>query len=276
MVGDFRIGGQGMRQFERTIGIDYSGRQTADKRLKQLQVYETWKNSEPDKVRPPEEPGHNWTRRILADWLKEELKNSPPTIVGIDHAFSFPKVYFETHVIPFCWDSFLDDFRKHWPTHHKDVIPYHLNRSGGEKVDRRRGQTKWYRGTEMHNDAKSVFLFDVPGQVAMSTHAGLPFLWELRKALPKPKVHFWPFDGWEVPSGKSCLVEAYPNLYHKYYPREGSYTGDEWDAYVTAKRMRDADQKGNLKALLNPVLPDSVKAAAQYEGWILEAKWPDD
>ena len=264
-----------MRQFERTIGIDYSGRQTADKRLKQLQVYETWKNSEPDKVRPPEEPGYNWTRRILADWLKEELKDSPPTIVGIDHAFSFPQIYFETHEIPFCWVSFLGDFCKHWPTHLKDVVPYHLNKNGGEKVDRRRGRTKWYRRTEMHNDAKSVFHFNVPGQVAMSTHAGLPFLWELRKYLLELKVHFWPFDGWEVPSGQSCLVEAYPSLYCNHYPKEGTYSEDERDAYATAKWMQAADQDGNLKELLNPDLPDSVRTAAHYEGWILGQKWPN-
>ena len=256
-----------MRQFERTIGIDYSGRQTADKRLKYLQVYETWNDSEPSKVWPSEETGYNWTRRILANWLKEELKESAPTIVGIDHAFSFPKIYFETYRLPFCWDFFLDDFSEHWPTHHKDVIPYYLNKNGGEMVDRRRGQTKWYRHTEMDNDAKSVFLFDVPGQVSMSTHAGLPFLRELRKALPK--VHFWPFDGWKVPRGKSCLVEAYPSLYHEHYPREGGYSDDEWDAYVTAKWMQKADEKGCLKTLMNPDLPDSVREAAQYEGWIL-------
>ena len=242
-----------MRQFERTIGIDYSGRLTADTRLKFLQVYETWRNSEPSKVRPSKYTTENWTRRGIAKWLKAELKASSSTIVGIDHAFSFPQVYFETYRLPFCWDFFLDDFRKHWPTDRKDVIPSKLYSNGGGKVAPRKGRTRWYRRTEMHSDAKSVFHLNVPGQVAMSTRAGLPFLRKLRKALLG--VHFWPFDGWEVPSGQSCLVEAYPSLYHKHYPREDSYTDDEWDAYVTAKWMRDADQKGGLNAFLNPGSP---------------------
>ena len=265
-----------MRQFERTIGIDYSGRQTADTRLKYLQVYETWNDSKPSKVRPLEDIRRNWTRRELAKWLKAELKSSTPTIVGIDHAFSFPQVYFETYHLLFCWDFFLDDFSEHWPTHHKGVTPYHLNKNGGDMVDRRRGRTKWYRRTEMHNTAKSVFHFNVPGQVALSTHAGLPFLRKLRKALPK--IHFWPFDGWKVPRGKSCIVEAYPRLYLEKYPRDKSgtsqFTSDEWDAYVTAKWMQVADREGDLKTLLNPTLPDSVREAAYYEGWILGVTWP--
>ena len=265
-----------MRQFERTIGIDYSGGQTADTRLKPLQVYETWGDSEPSKVWPPEETGYNWTRRRVAKWLKAELKTSAPTIVGIDHAFSFPKVYFETYRLPFCWGSFLNDFRKYWPTHKGNVTPYHLNKNGDDMAVRRRGGTKWYRRTEMHNTAKSVFHFNVPGQVALSTHAGLPFLRKLRKALPK--VHFWPFDGWKIPRGKSCLVEAYPRLYLEKYPRDRSdasqFTKDEWDAYATAKWIQNADREGDLKNLLNPDLPDSVREAAHYEGWILGVTWP--
>lgn len=265
-----------MRQFERTIGIDYSGGQTADTRLKYLQVYETWNDSEPSKVRPLEGIRRNWTRRELAKWLKAELKSSTPTIVGIDHAFSFPQVYFETYHLLSCWDFFLDDFSEHWPTHHKGVTPYHLNKNGGDMVDRRRGRAKWYRRTEMHNTAKSVFHFNVPGQVALSTHAGLPFLRKIRNALPK--IHFWPFDGWKIPRGKSCIVEAYPRLYLEKYPRDKSdtsqFTSDEWDAYVTAKWMQVADREGDLKTLLNPTLPDSVREAAHYEGWILGVTWP--
>ena len=261
-----------MRQFERTIGIDYSGRQTADTRSKYLQVYETWRESRPLKVQSTEGKRKNWTRRRIAEWLKVELKASAPTIVGIDHAFSFPQVYFETYRLPFCWGSFLNDFRKYWPTDCEGIIPSKLYNNGGGKVVHRDGRTRWYRRTEMHNNAKSVFHLKVPGQVAMSTRAGLPFLRELRKALLD--VHFWPFDGWKVPRGKSCLVEAYPSLYHEHYPREGGYSDDEWDAYVTAKWMQKADEKGCLKTLLNPDLPDSVREAAHYEGWILGVTWP--
>jgi hypothetical protein len=26
------------------------------------------------------------------------------------------------------------------------------------------------------------------------------------------KVHFWPFDGWEIPDKQSVIVEVYPNV----------------------------------------------------------------
>jgi len=37
-----------------------------------------------------------------------------PVFTGIDHAFSFPLRYFETHHILPDWPTFLDDFQKHW------------------------------------------------------------------------------------------------------------------------------------------------------------------
>jgi hypothetical protein len=38
-----------------------------------------------------------WCRRELAHWLAGELAGDTPTIVGIDHALSFPLRYFEVH-----------------------------------------------------------------------------------------------------------------------------------------------------------------------------------
>ena len=63
--------------------------------------------------------------------------------------------------------------------------------------------------TEERASAKSVFHFDVPGSVAKSTHAGLPWLRYLRNQLGD-RVHFWPFDGWAIPAGKSAMVKVYP------------------------------------------------------------------
>ena len=39
--------------------------------------------------------------------------------------------------------------------------------------------------------------FHVPGSVAKSTHAGLPWLRYLRQQMGT-RVHFWPFDGWVI------------------------------------------------------------------------------
>jgi hypothetical protein len=43
------------------------------------------------------------------------LAEEVPTLVGIDHGFSFPLRYFEAHRLKPDWPSFLDDFQRHWP-----------------------------------------------------------------------------------------------------------------------------------------------------------------
>ena len=55
-------------------------------------------------------------RRGVAEWLVEQLGKDIPTMVGIDHGFSFPLRYFEVHGIKPDWPTFLDDFQRHWPT----------------------------------------------------------------------------------------------------------------------------------------------------------------
>ena len=44
------------------------------------------------------------------------LPRIAPTLVGIDHGFSFPLRYFEAHGLMPDWPAFLDDFQHHWPT----------------------------------------------------------------------------------------------------------------------------------------------------------------
>lgn len=263
-----------MCQFERTIGIDYSGAKTADDPIPGLRVYESKWQGPASERRPTPNESVDWTRRGLAEWLKvelEEQEESVPTIVGIDHAFSFPQPYFETYDLPYCWNCFLDDFCKHWPTDNVGVNPGRLLNSGDPMAEARRGRKGWFRRTEMNNTGKSVFNFKTKGQVASSTHAGLPFLRGLRRALPN--VHFWPFDGWEIQPGRSCIVEAYPSLYREDYEEDRSLAEDQRDAYAIAMWMRDADLDGRLKKELYPTLPDRTRAVVQYEGWILGAEW---
>ena len=52
---------------------------------------------------------------------------------------------------------------------------------------------------------------DLQGSVAKSTHAGIPWLRFIRQRL-RDRVHFWPFDGWDIPAGRSAVVEVYPSL----------------------------------------------------------------
>lgn len=253
--------------FSRYIGIDYSGAETPDSSLKGLRVYEAGRESLPVEKAPPPSPRKYWTRRGLAAWLAERLSEHTPTIVGIDHGFSFPLRYFEVHRLEPDWPAFLDDFQKHWPTDAANTyVDFVRDGSRGAGAERS-GSTRWRRIAEERAGAKSVFHFDVPGSVAKSTHAGLPWLRYLRQRLGA-RVHFWPFDGWEIPAGKSALAEVYPSLWSRRFPREGR-TADQHDAYAAAAWLRQVDTEGRLSRFLNPAMLPGEYHVARIEGWIL-------
>lgn len=255
-----------MAQFERYIGIDYSGAQTPTSSLKGLRVYETVIGQATQEVLPPPSPRKYWTRHGIAIWLLEQLAADLPIIVGIDHGFSFPVKYFEAHGLPMDWDAFLEDFADHWPTFHEHVyVDFVRNGSVGYGASRQ-GDARWRRECEIRSRAKSVFHFDVQGSVAKSTHAGIPWLLFLRGHIEK--VHFWPFDGWQVLAGKSVVLEAYPALYKRSYAADDR-TPDQHDAFSIASWLRDADADGRLQMALQPQLSPLLLKQAQVEGWIL-------
>ncbi len=253
--------------FHRYIGIDYSGAETPDSSLKGLRVYEASHETMPVEVEPPPSPRKYWTRRGLAEWLAERFSDDVPTIAGIDHGFSFPLRYFEVHHLEPDWPTFLDDFQKHWPTDAEYTYVDFIRHGSWGDGEARSGSARWRRITEERAGAKSVFHFDVPGSVAKSTHAGLPWLRYLRKRLGN-RVHFWPFDGWEIPAGKSVLEEVYPSLWSKSHPREGR-TSDQHDAYVAAAWLRQVDTDGSLDTFFKPDMLPGEYHVARVEGWIL-------
>lgn len=252
-----------MSTFEHYIGIDYSGAETPTTSLRGLRAYCASRSVPPTEALPPPGRKKYWTRRGLAEWLEKHLREEPPTLVGIDHAFSFPLKYFEEHGLAHDWATFLGDFHRHWPTDDDTAWVRDVRQDKGAA---RRGKTEWKRLTEQGSGAKSVFQFGVNGSVANSTHAGLPWLLYLRRNLGE-RVHFWPFDGWEIPTGRSAVVEVYPRLWSPLFTREDR-TGDQQDAYAVAAWMRRTDLKDSLPEYLEPNLNESEKAQAQIEGWI--------
>ena len=122
---------------------------------------------------------------------------------------------------------------------------------------------------ERAGSAKSVFHLNVQGQVAKSTHAGIPSLRNIRQRLGA-RVHFWPFDGWDIPAGRSAIAEVYPALWSRQFADEGR-TGDQHDAFSIAAWLSRADRAGCLAALLNPDLKPHERSVAKVEGWILGA-----
>lgn len=254
--------------FDRYVGIDYSGAEVANASLKGLRIYRAGQTSPPIEELPPPSPRRYWTRREIAEWLVARLSEDSRTLVGIDHGFSFPLQYFEKHQLPHDWPTFLDDFQRHWPTDSDNTYVDFVRDGVCGNGAARSGNSRWRRLTEIRaGSAKSVFHFDVPGSVAKSTHAGLPWLRYLRLHFGD-RVHFWPFDGWNIPAGRSVLAEVYPSLWSRSLPREGR-TPDQHDAYSVAAWMCRADRDGTLTEFFAPPLnPDELKKAS-IEGLIL-------
>ncbi len=257
-----------MPRFERYIGIDYSGAETPTSSLKGLRVYEADHLTISQEVEPPPSPRKYWTRRGMAEWLVARLCVGPPTLVGIDHGFSFPLRYFEQYGLPLDWPFFLDDFQRHWPTDEDHTYVDFVREGSCGNAAARSGDPRWRRITELRaRTAKSVFQFDVQGSVAKSTHAGLPWLLYLRQHV-RDRVQFWPFDGWSVSPNSSVIAEVYPSLWSRTFPPAGR-TPDQHDAFATAEWLRRADATGTLTRFLCPELGPPERKAAEVEGWIL-------
>jgi len=254
-------------RFTRYVGIDYSGAKTPTASQPGLRLFAAERLTPADEVPPPPSPRKYWSRREVAEWLVERLREPVPTIVGVDHAFSFPLKYFAKHGLPGDWPAFLDDFQRHWPTDsdhmYVDFVRDGLHGQGAA----RSGSSRWRRLTEERTRAKSVFHFDVPGSVAKATHAGLPWLRHIRRELGD-LVHVWPFDGWALPPGRSAIVEVYPALWKHGVPRAGR-NDHQHDAFVVAEWLRRADRDGTLAEYLQPHLGAAELERAGIEGWIL-------
>ncbi len=251
--------------FDRYIGIDYSGAQTPWSSLPGLRMYIADRVSLPVEVPPPVGPRKYWTRRGIAERLVELLSESRPTLVGIDHGFSFPLRYFEKYNLPLNWGAFLDDFQRHWPTDNEHTYVESVREGVYGNGAARTGRSTWRRIAEVRAPAKSVFHFNVQGSVAKSTHSGLPWLRYIRS---HTRVHFWPFDGWQIPAGRSAVAEVYPASWSKSFPQEGRNTHQQ-DAYSIAAWLRRADMNGSLAGFVDPYLEEKERKIAEIEGWIL-------
>lgn len=251
-------------RFNKYVGIDYSGAATPTTRSATLQIFMATQERGPQRICPSQRirsRAKNWNRVELANWLLETLNDDEPTLVAIDHGLSVPGSYFDRYNIS-SWDEFLVDFARHWPTTRTDSTVEQFRQG-----NRRTGQSSELRLTERWTaGAKSVFQFDVQGSVANSTHAGLPFMLELRRA--HPRLHFWPFDGWSPTDGVSVVAETFPSLFRNRYPRD-ERTVDQQDAYSVCKWLSEADATDRFNQYFSPPLSARQRSLVEREGWIL-------
>lgn len=248
------------------IGIDYSGRGTATTPTAGLQVYWATEGKTPQRV-APNSARHgrrrNWCRQELTSWLLGQIASTHRIVVGLDFSFSLPMSYFQRYGLR-SWDAFLLDFAQHWPTDQEDktVEDCRSNNARTGSVDELRLTERWT------SSAKSNFQFDVQGQVAKSTHAGIPWLRHIRSEVGS-QLHFWPFDGWQVPSEKSLIAEVYPSILRRRFPREDR-TVDQHDAFAIASWLQETSRAKRLEQFYcNPPLTAQQRKIAKLEGWIL-------
>ena len=250
-----------MSVFDRYVGIDYSGADKPNSARSGLQVFLATGGNQPSRQQRPDN-SFQWSRQRLAEWLLDILAEPTRTIVGIDHAFSLPIEFLLRHRIT-NWEGFLIEFCKHWPTDKEAVKD---RRKGNPML----GSPDMFRLTDRRaGSAKSVFQFDVNGQVATSTHAGIPWLKYLRDQLGV-RIQFWPFDGFEPELGRSVVAEVYPRLFRRYYQRpDGPSDDHEYDAWMACSWLQDKDRSGQLGEYLTPSLSPDESTIVQLEGWML-------
>lgn len=251
-----------MPRFERYIGVRYSGRKDPTDPLRGLRVFAARGDHDAYQEWNPRGAGSEgrWSRRDLAEWLLEELSGGRPSVVGLSHAFSFPQTYMDRHSLS-SWDDFLHDFEEHWPTHRlsvRELLPGNV-RTGDPDERRLTGRWAAY-------EPGGVFRFELQDGLAKATHAGIPWLDYLRRGADG--VHFWPFDGFEVPAGASVVAEVRPGRLLARYPKE-ELTREEHEAYAICAWLRERDGLGLLEPYFTPPLSDAEQERARLEGWIL-------
>jgi hypothetical protein len=256
------------RAFARYIGVRYTGAESPNAGLKGLRVYCATADSAACEVTTPSAVKRCWTRQDIAHWLGERLAEGIPTIVGIDHPFSFPLRYFEFHQLPPDWPTFMEDFQRHWLTDAPHTyVDFALECADGKGADRM-GSPQWLRLTEQRSrPARSVFQFEGPGSRAKAAHAGIPWLLYLHRQRI-PGLHFWPFDGWRIPSGRSAVVEVSAARWRNAWPAQGR-SADQQNAYVITTWLREADGSGLLAQCLEPETTEHERIYGEVEGWIL-------
>lgn len=259
-----------MSNFDLYVGIDYSGARTPVSRNSAIQIYAAASDvRKPQRIDSPQSSPkrrRHWCRSEVAQWLIEQTRGGTNMIVGIDHGFSVPESYFRRYQL-YSWHAFLEDFCIHWPTDQEDVTVESIRkRYSGPPA--RTGDHLDLRVTERWtSSATSVFQFGVRGSVASSTHAGIPWLQQIRHELGD-RVHVWPFDGWSAPGHRLVLAEVYPSIFRRRYPREDRTT-DEHDAWSVSRWLAEADHNALLPHYLDPPMDLATRSLAEREGWIL-------
>src|SRR5579862_2332518 len=81
----------------RCLVWQYTFAGTPNSSSKGLRVYSKERIETRNEVPSPASTHKYWTRRGLAEWRIDCLREDTPTLIGIDRGFSFPEAYFDKY-----------------------------------------------------------------------------------------------------------------------------------------------------------------------------------
>ncbi|MDG0810781.1 hypothetical protein [Cohnella rhizosphaerae] len=180
--------------FDVYIGVDYSGAGLPDKEIPGLAVVRAAGDEPPAVVRNPRHPLGRWSRSGLYGYLMSELAQTDRRVfVGIDHGFSYPKSELAYYGLR-SWDAFLVWLSRHWDTRQSSVDACKKNGAPYRNADLLRlTEARYAVGASSVLDLDRTY-GHMTKTVSYSTHAGLPWLAELRLRTERGRVQCWPYD----------------------------------------------------------------------------------
>ncbi|MFC3800412.1 hypothetical protein [Cohnella sp. GCM10012308] len=276
------------RLFDVYIGVDYSGAGRPDKAIPGLAVVRAADGEPPAIVRNPRHSQGRWSRSELHDYLMSELAQTDRRLfVGIDHGFSYPLSELAYYGLR-TWDDFLA-----WISHSWDTRRSSIDECKNRGAPYRNANLLRLTEARYAVGASSVLDLDrrhghMTKTVSYSTHAGLPWLAELRQRSDRGRVECWPYDhigengSGETavrPIGGHVVAEVYPKickerLAYKASPPDARYGGSlsahEIDAFAVAEWAQQRDREGVFAPYfqLETLTPHELRTAA-LEGWVL-------
>ncbi|MFD1886078.1 hypothetical protein [Paenibacillus wenxiniae] len=272
-----------MPLFHTYIGIDYSGADKPDSRIKGLAVAVA-REQQPFQLQSPpvsdtrlSEPVAAakqalWSRRLVHQWLLRQLYTSRERmIVGLDYGLSYPLSQLERLGLS-DWDAFLRWSHHTWQTSRLTMKQSKEQVSYVNSTDKRLVEREFIPSTKSVTDLDRVS--GMQGAVSYSTHTGLPWIYRLRRWQRRGlKVHFWPYDGLIVPDDCHVITEAYPSLYRRRIQITPSYeqlSEHQRDAAYIADWLQARDRTCTLLPYLElATLSQQEQQLALLEGWVI-------
>ncbi len=265
------------------IGIDYSGAEKPDSRIKGLAVAVAREDQPFQLLLPPVSDRRStrpvaaakqalWSRRLVYEWLLHELYHSRQRIVvGLDHGLSYPLSQLQRLGLQ-DWDTFLQWSQRTWQTSRLTMKQSKEQADYINSTDKRLVEREFIPSTKSVTDLDRVS--GMQGAVSYSTHTGLPWIYRLRKWQRRGlKIHFWPYDGLVVPEDRHVITEAYPSLYRRRIQPDAAYeplSEHERDAAYIADWLQARDRAGALMSYLElATLSQQEQQLALLEGWVL-------